>query len=162
MEVKQDFYSSINALLQLPTGRAPLECDPIQSKPIRADPIRGRANLMIPNALPGALTMAQYPMVLYMLLLCCCCVINVVVVGVAVVAVKWLAATTAATATAAVAATHQMTVGPAHSDITESNKYQLNAQNTKLIVKANQAKRIKYTRKNNKAKAGEGGKGTKG
>lgn len=40
-----------------------------------------------------------------------------------------------------------MTVGQAHSDITESNKYQLNAQNTKLIVKANQAKRIKYTQK---------------
>lgn len=50
----------------------------------------------------------------------------------------------------------QMTVGPAHSDITESNKYQLNAQNTKLIVKANQAKRIKYTRKNNKTEPGKG------
>lgn len=120
---------------------------------IQSNPIRGRANLMIPNALRGALTMAQYPMVLYMLSLCCCCVINVVVVGVAVVAVKWLAATTATTA---VAATHQMTVGPAHSDITESNKYQLNAQNTKLIVKANQAKRIKYTRKNNKTEPRKG------
>lgn len=41
----------------------------IQSIPIRSDPIRCEDNLIIPNALPDALTVAQYPMVLFMQLL---------------------------------------------------------------------------------------------